>query len=92
MFADYIKMAAKAALIIVITVAIVALLNVVQIPNFNLQGITSYMNVAYSFAVHWCPMFSILWPIALSLITLEIAIMGFEVASMAWRWIFKVNE
>lgn len=92
MFADYIKMGVKAALILVITAAIVVLLNTVQIPQINFSSITTYMNTAYTFLTHWCPAIVVIWPIALAMITLEIAIMGFQVGAMAWRWIFKVNE
>lgn len=92
MFADYIKMAAKIALIAVITAGIIVLLNTVTIPTINFAAILTYLNVAYSFALNWCPVMTILWPICLSLITLEIAIMTFEVGAIAWRWIFKVNE
>ena len=92
MFADYVKMGVKAALIAVVTAAIIVLLNVVQIPSFNISAISSYLNTAYTFLTSWCPAVVVLWPLALTLITLELAIMGFEVAAMAWRWIFKVNE
>lgn len=92
MFADYIKMAAKLALVVVITAAIIALFNIVSIPNFNITALVSYMNIAYAFATNWCPMFPALWGIILALISLEIGLMVFDITSMAWRWIFKVNE
>lgn len=92
MFADYVKMAAKLALVIVITTAIIALFNIVTIPNFNISAMVSYMNIAYAFATHWCPMFPVLFPIGIALLTLELAFMAFDITAMAWRWIFKVNE
>lgn len=92
MFADYVKMGAKLALIAVITTAIIVLLNTVTIPTVSFTAITTYLNIAYSFAVNWCPVMTTIWPICLALINLEIAIMSFEVGAIAWRWIFKVNE
>lgn len=92
MFADYVKMAAKIALIAIITAGIIVLLNTVTIPTVNFTAISTYLNIAYSFALNWCPVMNILWPICLSLITLEIGIMTFEIGAIAWRWIFKVNE
>lgn len=92
MFADYIKMAAKIALIAVVTAAIIGLLNIVTIPNFNINAITAYITIAFTYATNWCPMFPALWGIGLTLLALELGIMGFEVAAMAWRWVFKVNE
>lgn len=92
MFADYVKMAAKLALVAVITGAIVALFNIVTIPNFNIGALTAYMTIAYTFACHWCPMFPWLFTTGIALLSLELAFMGFDIAAMAWRWIFKVNE
>lgn len=92
MFADYVKIAAKVALIVVITTAVVALFTLVQIPSFNIAYITAYLGIAFTFATHWCPMFPILFPIALALIGLEIALMTFKVSAVAWKWIFKINE
>lgn len=92
MFADYVKMGVKAALIAVITAAIVVLLNTVQIPTLNFSAISDYLNIAYTFMVNWFPATVVLWPIVLTLIGLEIGIMGFKVAAIAWKWIFKINE
>lgn len=92
MFADYIKMAAKAALIAVVIAGIITLLNIVTIPSFDISALTVYLSVAYTFAVHWCPAFSYLWPIALALITLEIGILTFRISAIAWKWVFKINE
>lgn len=92
MFADYVKMAAKLALIVIVTAAIIALFNIVTIPNFNISAMISYMNIAFAFANNWCPAFTALWGIILALISLEVGLMVFDITSMAWRWIFKVNE
>ena len=92
MFADWVKMGVKAALIAVITIAIIALLNIVQVPSLNFSFISGYLNLAYTFMIHWFPATIVLWPIVLALVALEIAIMGFKVGAIAWKWIFKINE
>lgn len=92
MFADYVKIAAKAALIIVVMAAVLALFTLVQIPTFNITALASYLVIAYTFACHWCPIFPVLWPIALGLIALEIGLMTFKISAVAWKWIFKINE
>lgn len=92
MFADYVKMAAKLALVVVITGAIVALFNIVTIPSFNISALNAYMTIAFTFATNWCPMFPWLFTTGIALLSLELGFMAFDVAAMAWRWIFKVNE
>lgn len=92
MFADYVKMAAKIALVVVITTAVVALFSLIQIPQVSWQALTPYLIVAYTFAVNWCPAFTIIFPIALTLIALEVGLMTFRISAVAWKWIFKINE
>lgn len=92
MFADYIKMAAKAAVLIIIIASVIALFTIVTIPDFNISLISDYLVVAYTFMTHWSPALITLLPIGITLLTLEVAIMGIEIAAVAWRWVFRVNE
>lgn len=92
MFADYVKMAAKVALIAVITAAIIAIFANVQIPNLDFtlfsQGISKAMAIMY----HWIPASSVIVPLAISMLGIQLAILLFHYAMIAVRWVMKVNE
>lgn len=92
MFADLVKMGVKAALIIVITAAVLILFNTITIPNLDLSQVSSYLNTAYSVGVHYVPGFAIIWGLGLAVIGLDLAVMIFNFAMIAVRWIMKVNE
>lgn len=92
MFADYVKMAAKIALIAVITTAIIVLFATVQIPNLDFTLFSTGINKALAIFYHWVPGASVIFPIAVAMLTLQLAIKLFEFAMIAVRWVMKVNE
>lgn len=92
MFADYVKMGAKIALIAVITAAIILLFTTVQIPNLNFSTLSTGLSTALAIMYHWVPAAQILVPLAFSMLAVQLAILIFEYGAIAWRWIFKVNE
>lgn len=92
MFADYVKMGAKIALIAVITAAIILLFTTVQIPNLNFSTLSTGISTALAIMYHWVPAAQILVPLAFSMLAVQLAILLFEYGAIAWRWIFKVNE
>lgn len=92
MFADYVKMGAKIALIAVITAAIILLFTTVQIPNLNFSTLSTGLSTALAIMYHWVPAAQILVPLAFSMLAVQLAILLFEYGAIAWRWIFKVNE
>lgn len=92
MFADYIKMGAKIALIAVITAAIIVIFNNVHIPTLDFTTLTSGLSTALAIIYHWVPAASVIVPIAFSMLGIQLAIMLFEYAMIAVRWIMKVNE
>lgn len=92
MFADYIKMGAKIALIAVITAAIVLIFTNVQIPTLDYTTLTSGLSTALAIIYHWVPASTVIVPLALSMLGIQLAIMLFEYAMIAVRWIMKVNE
>lgn len=92
MFGDYVKMGIKAALIVVITVAVLVLFNSITIPNLDLSQVSTYLNVAYSVGVHYIPGFVIIWGLGLAVIGLDLAVMLFNLAMIAVRWVMKVAE
>lgn len=92
MFADYVKMGAKLALIAVITAAIVALFANLQIPALNFTLLTQGISTALAIMYHWVPASQVIVPLAFSLLGIQLAILLFEYAMIAVRWIMKVNE
>lgn len=92
MFADYVKMGAKLALIAVITAAIILLFTTVQIPNLNFSTLSAGISTALAIMYHWVPAAQVLVPLAFSMLAVQLAILLFEYGAIAWRWIFKVNE
>lgn len=89
---EALKMAAKIALIAIITTAIIALFATVQIPglDFSLfnQGLASALALAY----HWCPGLQIVTPLAIGMMGVYLSILLFHYAMIGVRWIMKVNE
>lgn len=92
MFADYIKMGVKAAALVAGAALIIVLFNTIQIPNLDLSQASSYISVAYAVGNHYIPGFSILWGLGLTLIGLELGILGVRLALIAIKWVMKVNE
>lgn len=92
MFADYVKMGAKLALIAVITAAIILLFTTVQIPNLDFTVLSNGLGTALAVIYHWVPASQIIIPLAISMLGVQLAILLFEYGAIAWRWIFKVNE
>lgn len=92
MFADFVKMGAKLALIAVITAAIVAIFATVQIPNLDFTLLSQGLGTALAIIYHWVPAAQIIVPLAISMLGIQLAILLFEYGAIAWRWIFKVNE
>lgn len=92
MFADYVKMGAKLALIAVVTAAILIIFANVQIPNLDFTLLSSGVSTALAIIYNWVPGSNIIIPIAFSMLGVQLAILLFEYAAIAWRWVFKVNE
>lgn len=92
MFADYVKMGAKLALIAVVTAAILIIFATVQIPNLDFSVFNEGLNKALAIIYHWVPAASVIFPIVVTMLGVQLAILLFEYGAIAWRWIFKVNE
>lgn len=86
------KIAAKVALIAVVTAAIFALFVNLTIPDFDTTLITQALGAGMAVCFHWCPVMQILWPVVIFSAGFEIAEKAFHIAMIAIRWIFKVNE
>lgn len=92
MFGDYVKIAAKLALVSVVTVAIIALFTTVQIPGLDFTLLSTGISTALAIFYHWIPAAPIIFPIAVAMLGLQLSIKLFEFAMVAVRWVFKVNE
>ena len=92
MFADYIKMGAKLALIAVITAAIILIFSTVQIPNLDFTLMNQGLGTALAVIYHWVPAAQVIFPIAVAMLGIQLAILLFEYAMIAVRWVMKVNE
>lgn len=89
---EALKIAAKVALIAVVSGAIIALFTAVQIPGLDFSVFGQALGKGLAIVNHWCPAFAIVFPVAVAMFSLQIAIILFEFGAIAWRWIFKVNE
>ena len=92
MFADYVKMVAKIALIAMVTAAILLIFSTVQIPNLDFSTLSSGLSTALAIMYHWVPAAQIIVPLAMTMLGIQLAIILFEYGAIAWRWVFKVNE
>lgn len=86
------KIAAKVALIAVITTAIIALFAGVSIPGLDFSTFSQGLSSALAFAYHWCPGLSVVVPVAIAMAGIYLAILFFHYAMIGVRWIMKVNE
>lgn len=86
------KIATKTALIAAIMAGIIAIMVLVKIPTLDFSLITQGLSTALAIGYHWCPGLSVVFPVAISMMGVYFAILGFHFATIAVRWIFKVNE
>lgn len=92
MFADYVKMGAKLALIAVITAAVILIFANVQIPNLDFTLLSQGLGTALAIIYHWVPAAQVIFPLAVAMLGIQLAILLFEYAMIAVRWVMKVNE
>lgn len=89
---DAMKIAAKVALIAVITTAILALFAGVSIPGLDFTYFNQGLSTALALAYNWCPGLQVVFPLAVGMASVYLAIILFHYAMIAVRWIMKVNE
>lgn len=90
--AKALSIAAKVAMIIVVTAGIMVLFSNIQIPVLDYTTFRQALNAGVAVVYHWCPVAVIIMPLILAMVSLRLAILAFEVGAIAWRWVFKVNE
>lgn len=89
---DALKIAVKTGLIVVITAAILVIFATLQIPSLDFTLLSSGISTALAIFYHWVPAASVVFPIAVAMLGIQLAILLFEFAMIATRWIMKVNE
>lgn len=89
---EALKIAAKVALIAVVSAAIIALFANVQIPGMDFSVFAQALGKGLAIVNHWCPAMVIVWPVAIAMMSLQLAMFVFNMGAIAWRWVFKVNE
>lgn len=89
---DALKIAAKVALIVVITAAILLIFANLQIPNLDYSYMSQALGAGLATMYHWVPVSTVIFPLIVAILGIRVAILGFEIGAIAWRWIFKVNE
>lgn len=92
MFADYVKMGAKAVALTLAAAIVIGFLASFTIPSVNISFVTDYMNKAYAIGQHYIPLFSVIWTLGVTLLTLEIVILGARFALITAKWVIKINE
>lgn len=89
---EALKIAAKVALIAIVSAAIILLFSTVQIPGLDFTVFGQALGKGLAIANHWCPALAIVWPVAVAMMSLQLAMIVFNLGAIAWRWVFKVNE
>lgn len=90
--ADWAKILIKTGLIATVMVALFAVFANVQIPAIDYSSLTSGLGVALAVCYHWLPVTSVIFPVAVVLLGVELALLTFRYGMIAVRWLFKVNE
>ena len=72
MFADYVKMGAKIALIAIVTAAILLIFSTVQIPNLDFSTLSSGLSTALAIMYHWVPAAQIIVPLAMTMLGIQL--------------------
>lgn len=90
--ADWVKIALKTGLIIGVMTALWAVFTQIQIPTIDYSIVTQAGGTAFSFLSYWCPAFPTIWNISLVMLGVLVALWSFRFATIAVRWLFKVNE
>lgn len=89
---DLVKIGVKTALIAVITAGILAIFANIQIPTLDFTLLTQGLGTALAVLYFYIPVASVIVPLALTMLAVQLGILTFKVGAIAYRWIMKVNE
>lgn len=89
---EALKIAAKVALIAIVTAGIVALFAGLVIPEVNLIPLENAVATGKAIMGYWFPEFGIWLIVGFVLLSFRISLLAFQLGILAVKWIFKVNE
>lgn len=90
--ADWVKLAARIGIIVLIAAASITLLNVIQIPQTDFSQMTTALAVPRAITVHFMGGWgTVLWNLATAMLSFEITFIGVKIGMIAYRWIMKAT-
>ena len=92
MFADYVKMGAKAVALTLAAAVVIGFMTSFEIPSVNMSFVSDSMNKVYTIGQHYIPFFTQIWALGVTLFTLELTILGARFALITAKWVIKINE
>lgn len=92
MFADWVKIALKTALVATIMVALFAVFSSVQIPAVDFTNFSAALSSGLAVMYYWFPISQVLFPLFLTLLALDLGVFLFKYGMIAVKWLMKVNE
>jgi hypothetical protein len=90
--ADWLKIAVKAALVLVVMGIILVLFTSVQIPSVDFSVLSQGLGTALAVVFHYVPVMVVIFPVVLALLAFEVAFFGVRFALIGIKWVMKVNE
>lgn len=89
--ADWAKIAVKIAVVASIMAAIVALFNVIHIPELDYSAFDIIPTVV-AVVEHYCPVMSIILPVAFGMVAILLTLYAVKFTLIGLKWVLKVNE
>lgn len=92
MFADWVKIAVKAAVIAGVITALSVIVLSISLPAVNPFILQGYVDSVYTFAIHWCPVIERIYGAALVIIGTNIAVLLFRAGLFVFKSIMAIFE
>lgn len=92
MFADYVKMGVKAAILVTGALIVINFLNNFWVSVPQMDYVTSFINKAYTIGHHYIPYWDVLYNTGVMVLNLNLVFYSARLALIAIRWVLKVNE
>lgn len=89
---DFVKIAVKTAIILVIVGAIIGLMATITIPTPDFSVLTNSLSKVLAMVYYWVPGAPVFMPIIFSVLGFVLLEFAFEFGIIASRFIMKVNE
>lgn len=89
--ADWAKIAVKIVVVASIMAAIVALFNVIQIPELDYSAFDVIPTII-AVVEHYCPIMSIILPVAFGMVAILLTLYAVKFTLIGLKWVMKINE